>query len=728
MGCDAELKERKKNGTFVGKFAKNCHFYGYEARLATPSKFDACLAYATGHLVCNLVEQGYTGMMATVSNLTAPVADWVCGAVPLTSLMKTNVVAGRLVPMVKPSEVTLESYPFKAFAAHRHVWAVEDAYRKPAGPIGNDRTVTLYLESLERKHTASTLLPHEREAELRALVRELVLDQSEFVTQRLAWQPELPPILRGVFKFVETDLPQTASPEEIPTLKGLFPVLFEHSAARLKLVPNSNDEGMATGRTLRIGVVLSGGPAPGGHNVIAGLFDFLKGRNIDSKLYGFRDGPAGLVACDYVEVTEELIRPYRNQGGFNVIGTSRVKIESPAQMKASADSCNFLQLNGLVICGGDDSNTNAALLADYFLREGVKTAVVGVPKTIDADLRNDDVEMSFGFDTTSKLFGQMLANICFDCSASHCVYHFVRLMGRSASHITLEVALQCGPNYCAISEEVKEKNQTMMQIVSDVTDIVVERFKRGKNHGVIIIPEGLVEFTCDVASLIGEINEVLAAKKLEDPTNVREFLSEVNKKMFDMLPEWLRLQLLGERDPHGNVRVSLIESERLVAALVEAELRKRPEYKAHFRYQCSFLGYQGRCGLVSNFDCTYCYALGFLVGALVDAEKTGYIAAIKNLISIPEDWELGAIPLTSMMNIERRKGKDVPVIQKKLVDLQGAPFKTFAAKRSEWAFADAYPRKDEVACRFHPTCDSINVTLILERGGQPAHKRLRLHN
>nr|BAV53946.1 phosphofructokinase [Diplonema papillatum] len=531
--------------------------------------------------------------------------------------------------------------------------------------------------------------PQEKLKELIEQIKRLSIGTNSFLNQRLHFNPPVPGVLRGACGVENIPLASGMKPEVAAKLKQLFPHTFTSTTA-YRVGLNRNAEASFAGKSLRIGIVLSGGPAPGGHNIISGLYDFLQARNTDSVLVGFLKGPAGLVSGKCVVITDDMLRAFRNQG-FNLIGTSRTKIESKQQFEMAKEQVLRLRLDGIVICGGDDSNTNAALLADYFVGANVPCRVIGMPKTIDADLRSDLLEMSFGFDTSTKCYSSLLGNVMQECLVRRDRWHFVRLMGRSASHIAVEVALQTHPNYTIVSEEVTEKKQTILGIVQEISDLVHQRAKSGKNYGVVLVPEGL-EVSRDMKALVEELNEILVASS----DNVEGRLSKDNAAVYKQLPDWLRSQLLSERDPHGNVRVSLIESERLLASLVAKELQRRKDpYADLFRFWCHFFGYQGRCALTSNFDCTYTYVLGHLAGTLVGG-ATGVIGAVRNLCSPVDEWELVGIPLTSMMRLERRKGKDKPVIEKKLVDLQGKVFKLFASMRASWMLGDCYPNRTEI--------------------------------
>eukprot|EP01012_Entosiphon_sulcatum_P016879 TRINITY_DN21746_c0_g1_i1.p1 TRINITY_DN21746_c0_g1~~TRINITY_DN21746_c0_g1_i1.p1 ORF type:complete len:1102 (-),score=189.21 TRINITY_DN21746_c0_g1_i1:81-3365(-) len=706
--CEAELKRRAAAGAYNGKFAYNCHFYGYEARCCNASTFDRTLAFALGHVVGALVERGQTGMLATITNLTKPVEEWQARGIPLTALMHVD-RHGQ--PIVRRSEVDLNGYVFRALKDLRDNWIEEDLRCSPVGPLGDDLNITLQLEELERRHKEQgyAILQHQRDIEYLSLVRAAIIEHSEFRRTRLAYDPRLPPVLQGGFRLV----PEETRPFPFPELKEMFSVL--ESVPTYRIAPNT-EGALIAGRALTIGVVLSGGPAPGGNNIISGLYDYLKARNRRSRLLGFLDGPTGLVSGNVQEITTEVLEGFRNQGGFHLIGTSRTKVETVEQFEKCREVVERFQMDGVVVCGGDDSNTNAALLANYFSSNGVHCSVVGLPKTIDADLRSTDVEMSFGFDTTTKLYSQLVANIAFDAAASRSVYHFIRLMGRSASHITLECALQTHANYAVVSEEVEAKKMTMVQIVHEITDIICKRAEQGKNHGIILIPEGLVEFTVDMKALIKELNEVLASGVPQD--QIASQLKPETAETYSLLPDWLRAQLLAERDPHGNVRVSQIESERMVAALTENELKRRAAYasKFHFRYWCHFLGYQGRCSLPSNFDCDYCFTLGHMAGALVEGKATAVIAAVSNLNEPPNKWILRGLPLVSMMSIERRHGAFKPVIRKLLVELDSPVFKYFAEHRQKWATEDSFPAPQRVS---ELSCVSDDVCLTLQMTGTP---------
>lgn len=437
---------------------------------------------------------------------------------------------------------------------------------------------------------------------------------------------------------------------------------------------------------LRIGVVLSGGQAPGGHNVIAGLYDALKKLNGKSTLFGFLNGPSGIIKNKYRELMEDEINKYRNTGGFDLIGSGRTKIETPEQFASSLQTAQKLELDGIVVIGGDDSNTNAALLAQYFREHGCKTNVVGVPKTIDGDLKNKYIEISFGFDTACKTYSEIIGNIMRDTLSAKKYWFFAKLMGRSASHVTLEVALQTHPNLVWIGEEVLDKKWTLSDLVNQAVELVCARSEAGKEYGVILIPEGIIEFIPEVKNLISEINKILAEGTKD---SVEKLLSEPSKKCFAIIPQQVREQLLFDRDPHGNVQVSKIETERLFITMVEKELARR-NFKGKFAAQPLFLGYEGRSAFPSNFDCQYCYALGHVAALLLDHKATGYVSVVHKLTEPVEDWTIGGAPLISMIHEEVRNDKQVPVIEKALVELKGPVFRALKEQRDRWMIEDHY--------------------------------------
>ncbi len=465
-------------------------------------------------------------------------------------------------------------------------------------------------------------------------------------------------------------------------VQALFPMIKGQRILRFKA-----GESPQSFEPMRVGVVLSGGQAAGGHNVISGLFDALKKLNPNSQLIGFLDGPAGIINKQTMELSTENIEPFRNQGGFDLLGSGRTKIETPEQFAASAKTVESLDLDGLVVIGGDDSNTNAALLAEYFRSKGLKTTVTGVPKTIDGDLKNQYVEVSFGFDTACKTYSEIIGNIMRDTLSAKKYWYFIKLMGRSASHITLECALQTCPNIALIGEELEAKEMTLQQVVTQMTDIVVERSNAGKDYGVALVPEGIIEFIPEVKKLIAELNDLLAdgAK-----ANVAEQLSDAPAACFESLPKEIQSQLLLDRDPHGNVQVSKIETERMLIAMVEQELQKRSDYKGKFNTQPIFCGYEGRSGLPSNFDSQYCYALGHVAALLINHQATGYICSVQDLTLPVEDWKISGVPLISMIHLEQRKGKMKPVIEKALVELEGPVFAAFSDRRERWKAENAY--------------------------------------
>ncbi|CAH9059168.1 unnamed protein product [Cuscuta europaea] len=511
---------------------------------------------------------------------------------------------------------------------------------------------------------------------------------SEVQNSRLDHPLPLPSVLRNPFKVVDGPASSAAGhPEEIAKL---FPGLFGQPSAAL--VPDDSGD-VAVGQNLKIGVVLSGGQAPGGHNVISGIFDYLQEHCKGSTLYGFKGGPAGIMKCKYVILTPEYIYPYRNQGGFDMICSGRDKIETPEQFKQAEETAKKLDLDGLVVIGGDDSNTNACLLAENFRSKNLKTRVIGCPKTIDGDLKCKEVPTSFGFDTACKIYAEMIGNVMVDARSTGKYYHFVRLMGRAASHITLECALQTHPNVTLIGEEVFAKKQTLKNVTDYIANVICKRAELGHNYGVILIPEGLIDFIPEVQQLIGELNEILAHDIVDDEGVWKRKLTPQCLELFELLPQAIQDQLLLERDPHGNVQVAKIETEKMLIQMVESELELRKSsgsYNGHFKGQSHFFGYEGRCGLPSNFDATYCYALGYGAGALLQSGKTGLISSVGNLAASVSDWTVGGTPLTALMDVERRHGKFKPVIKKAMVELDGAPFMKFASLREEWALKNRY--------------------------------------
>ncbi|XP_059661114.1 pyrophosphate--fructose 6-phosphate 1-phosphotransferase subunit beta-like [Cornus florida] len=536
---------------------------------------------------------------------------------------------------------------------------------------------------------------------------------SEVQRSRLQFVLPLPSVLKNSFKIVDGSPSSSAgSPDEIAKL---FPNLFGQPPAML--VPCGSTEA-SPDRSLRIGVLLSGGQAPGGHNVISGIFDYLQARTRGSKLYGFRGGPAGIMKCKYVELTTDVIYPYRNQGGFDMICSGRDKIETPKQFKQAEETVLKLDLDGLVFIGGDDSNTNACLLAENFRGKNMKTRVIGCPKTIDGDLKCKEVPISFGFDTACKIYAEVIGNVMTDCRSTGKYYHFIRLMGRAASHITLECALKTHPNITIIGEEVAANNYTLKNVTDYITDIICKRAKLGYNYGVVLIPEGLIDFIPEVQQLIAELNEILAHDVIDEAGLWKKKLQ--SQHLFDFLPQAIQKQLLLERDPHGNVQVAKIETERMLIEMVENELEKRRQeglYNKQFKGQSHFFGYEGRCGLPSNFDANYCYALGFGAGALLHSGKTGLISSVSNLGAPVEEWTVGGTALTSLMDVERRHGEFKPVIKKAMVELDGAPFKKFASMRDEWAIKNQFINPGPVQF-VGPRANDISHTLMLELGAQ----------
>jgi diphosphate-dependent phosphofructokinase len=553
------------------------------------------------------------------------------------------------------------------------------------------------------------------------------MDFSPLQSARFAYKPKLPAILRGSIDKVAAVKGAAAEPTvDKDKLKAMFPKTYGLPSVSLGAASNAGIK-----KAMKIGIILSGGPAPGGHNVIAGIFDGLKAANPASELYGFRGGPGGLVDDKFMEIDAKLLDGYRNTGGFDLVGSGRTKIETPEQFEKALETAKRRKLDAVVVIGGDDSNTNAALLAEYFASKDAGIAVVGVPKTIDGDLKNELIETSFGFDTATKVYSELIGNICRDAASSRKYWHFIKLMGRSASHIALECAFQTRPNVCLISEEVEQKKMSLGQVIDQVVASIVVRGNKGENFGVVLIPEGLIEFVPEVKVLIAEINDSLAAaeeefQKLEAAADKRAFiqkeLSAASGKLFASLPLSIQDQLLWDRDPHGNVQVSRIETEKLVVEMARTKLKAAAasgEYKGKFDHQTHFFGYEGRCGFPSNFDADYCYSLGYTAFVLAASGLTGYLSSVRNLTSGAEQWLAGGVPLVSMMNMERRHGADKPVIKKALVELDGAPFKSFASKRGEWAESSNYRLPGPIQY-FGPSeiVDKPTETLRLEKGGK----------
>lgn len=547
------------------------------------------------------------------------------------------------------------------------------------------------------------------------------LEVSPLQQARSAYQPKLP----GVFangtaaRCVDGEVLEPATDRE--QLKRLFPNSYGQPVATFE--PGA---AAATG-PIKAGVILSGGQAPGGHNVIAGLFDGLKALNPANQLFGFLGGPGGLVTNRHGEITAEFLAPYRNTGGFDIIGSGRDKLEKKEQFDRALENCRALGINSLVIIGGDDSNTNACALAEYYRATNAGVNVVGCPKTIDGDLKNRFIETSFGFDTATKVYSELVGNILRDANSAKKYYHFIKLMGRSASHIALECALQTHPNACLVGEEVAAKRQSLSEVAGQLADIVVRRAEQGKNFGVFLIPEGIIEFMPDMQQLIKELNEILHAHKnylqdLPSQDDKRQFLfqklSAEAGKSFSVLPQAIQLQLILDRDSHDNVQVSRIETEKLLADLVGDRLREltaHDKYQGGFSSQCHFFGYEGRCAAPGNFDADYCYSLGYTAAALLGAGKTGYIASVRGLNKPAAEWTAGGIPLTAMMNIEHRHNADKPVIKKALVELEGRPFAELAANRERWAIEDRYLYPGPLQYFGPPeTCDQPTRTLTLE--------------
>ena len=545
------------------------------------------------------------------------------------------------------------------------------------------------------------------------------MEKSALQKERAAYQPKLPKALQGAVKVQEGAPTQSVDNQE--EIKKLFPNTY--GMPLVEFVEGQE----SLSKAMNVGVILSGGQAPGGHNVISGLFDAIKKLNPENRLYGFLMGPGGLVDHKYIEITADFINDYRNTGGFDMIGSGRTKLEKVDQFEKGLEIIRQLDIKAIVIIGGDDSNTNACVLAEYYAAKNYGVQVIGCPKTIDGDLKNDQIETSFGFDTACKTYAELIGNIERDCNSARKYWHFIKLMGRSASHIALECALQCQPNICLVSEEVEAKDQTLNEIVEQIAAAVAKRAEQGNNFGVVLIPEGLIEFIPAIGRLIQELNDLLAAHGADykdlDKDAQRQYilahLSEANKATFETLPEDVARQLSLDRDPHGNVQVSLIETEKLISEMVGTKLdewAKEGKFVGKFAPQHHFFGYEGRCAAPSNFDADYCYALGTSAAQLIANGKTGYMAIVKNTTAKTDDWKAGGVPITMMMNMERRNGEMKPVIRKALVDLDGKPFKTFAAHREEWANNTCYVYPGPIQY-WGPSvvCDQTTKTLVLEQ-------------
>ncbi len=544
--------------------------------------------------------------------------------------------------------------------------------------------------------------------------------------ERLKYQPKLPSSLSsGInsLEMVEGDATQSVRDQE--QIQNLFKNTYGKPVVTFKTTSSSH-----ASEVRNVGVILSGGQAPGGHNVIAGLYDALKQANPSNKLYGFLGGPSGIIDGKYMEFSDEFMDSYRNTGGFDIIGSGRTKLETEEQFQKSLEVCKKLNISAVVIIGGDDSNTNAALLAEWFVKNNTGIQVIGCPKTIDGDLKNEQIEISFGFDTATKTYGELIGNIQRDANSAKKYWHFVKIMGRSASHVALEAALQTQPNITMISEEVEAKKMSLEQVVNYMTDIIVKRADIGKNFGIAIIPEGLIEFIPEMKSMIANLNDIMASLE-SDPsfvnaTTIREKfdivenrLEPANAKVYASLPVLIKGQLLADRDPHGNVQVSKIETEKLLIEMISTrldELKSQGDYIGKFSAQSHFFGYEGRCAFPSNFDADYCYSLGFNAFALINFGLTGYLSSVRNLTAPADKWIAGGVPLTMMMNMEKRHGEMKPVIQKALVELDGPVFKALESCREDWAINDRYLFPGAIQY-FGPSCvcDVTTCTLQLER-------------
>ncbi len=543
--------------------------------------------------------------------------------------------------------------------------------------------------------------------------------------ERLKYQPKLPySLANGINHLVA----QEGSATEAVANKDEIQNLFKNTYGKPTVTFQTSTESVVS-TARNVGVILSGGQAPGGHNVIAGLYDALKQANSNNKLYGFLGGPSGIIDGKYVEFNDEFINDYRNTGGFDIIGSGRTKLETEDQFQKALEVCNKLGITAVVIIGGDDSNTNAALLAEWFVKNNAGIQVIGCPKTIDGDLKNEQIEISFGFDTATKTYAELIGNIERDANSAKKYWHFVKIMGRSASHVALEAALQTQPNITLISEEVETKSMSLASIIDYMVDIIVKRADMGKNFGIAVIPEGLIEFIPEMKSMIANLNDIMAELETDPdfvnaPTIREKFaivenrLSDDNAKVYNSLPALIKGQLLADRDPHGNVQVSKIDTEKLLIEMISQkldEMKLEGQYIGKFNAQAHFFGYEGRCAFPSNFDADYCYSLGYNAFALINFGLTGYLSSIRNLTEPANDWIAGGVPLTMMMNMERRHGEMKPVIKKALVELDGPVFKKLEENREDWALHDRYLFPGAIQY-FGPSsvCDITTVTLQLE--------------
>ncbi len=542
--------------------------------------------------------------------------------------------------------------------------------------------------------------------------------------ERLKYQPKLPSSLAsGINHLQSIEGGATQSVANQDEIKSLFQNTYGKPTITFQTSSESNPSELRN-----VGVILSGGQAPGGHNVIAGLYDALKQANPNNQLYGFLGGPSGIIEGKYIEFNDEFINDYRNTGGFDIIGSGRTKLETEEQFQSSWEVCKKLNISAVVIIGGDDSNTNAALLAEWFVEHNANIQVIGCPKTIDGDLKNDQIEISFGFDTATKTYGELIGNIERDANSAKKYWHFVKIMGRSASHVALEAALQTQPNITLISEEVEQKKMSLSSIIDYIAGIVAKRAEMGKNFGIAVIPEGLIEFIPELKTMIANLNDIMPSLEKDSAytngsdsekiTIIENSLSSENATVFRSLPGLIKSQLLMDRDPHGNVQVSKIETEKLLISMVEsrlAQMKKEGKYSGKFATQSHFFGYEGRCAFPSNFDADYCYSLGYNAFALINFGLTGYLSSVRNLTESANDWLAGGVPLTMMMNMERRHGEMKPVIKKALVELDGPVFKKLESNREDWALNDRYLFPGAIQY-FGPSsvCDITTVTLKLE--------------
>jgi len=708
---DAELTRRKGEGAYGGKFKSQAHFFGYEGRAGMPSDFDSKYCYGLGHAACALIKHGITGCCANLRNLKEPVSEWIAGGAPLTMMMNVERRHGKNKPVIKKALTELDGAPFKVFQAIREYWEVNDCYTTP-GPIqlaGDEANAVNYTLAYEQG--APTQKIHQKAPGME-LPGQRFLNHSPVQSARVAYHPPLPTVFEGDFTVVQRPavMSESANPHAEGILRQNFPCTFDQNAVEIVPGPWPTEK-----KKLRIGVVFCGRQTPGGHNVVAGLLDACTKHSPDSELFAFVGGTKALFENNSQKVENATMRFFRSQGGIDMIGRSVDQICTEEHLSKAVATCQALSLDGLALIGGTISMTHAALLSEHFAKEGLSTAVVGIPGSVDGDLKSNRIDTMFGFDTASKAYSQLIGNMCADCNSAKKYYYFCRLMGRAPSHITLECALQTHPNVVLIGEEIAAQNQTLADVVKSIADVVVARREAGKNYGVVVIPEGAINSIADIKLLLKEIDDLYAAGKTAE--QIPENLTAWSSALFSSLPTLTQGEFLLERESGGSLQLSQIQTEKLLCLTVTAELDKRKEagkYEGGFSPLAHYFGYQARSAMPSNFDATLANTLGHAAVALIAAGATGLMANGRRLAGPVAEWRVEGVPLTELMTVKTTPSGPEPVIVGADVNLNGAAMKLLTQLRDSWAVHETYRNPGPIQYAGEQAND-INITLQSER-------------